>query len=80
MASAFLPGSGINVPNLRAHAYRHIVATAWLKAHPGQFRLVAHLLHDTLATVIKNYDHSKPSDGVMAWDRWLSARLPALPK
>jgi site-specific recombinase XerD len=77
MAQRYLPGTGVEVPALRAHAFRHIVATAWLRAHPGQFRLVAHLLHDTLHTVLANYDKTKPADGVQAWDDWLSGRMPA---
>jgi transcriptional regulator with XRE-family HTH domain/integrase len=40
-------------------AFRHLVATAWLKKHPGDFLTVAELLNDKLATVMDNYAHLK---------------------
>jgi len=49
----FIPGS----PGFSAHAIRPIVATDFLKNHPGQFELAANLLDDEIATVIKYYAH-----------------------
>ena len=60
---------------LHSHGFRHIVATSWLRANPGQFHTVAHILHDKLETVIKNYDHSTPEDGLRLWDGWLAGKL-----
>lgn len=41
------------------HAFRHIVATDWLKKHPNDFLTVAELLGDTVETVIREYAHLK---------------------
>ena len=54
------------------HAFRHIVATAWLRANPGDYLTVAHILHDTLETVLKNYAHNTPNDGLRLFSTWLS--------
>jgi site-specific recombinase XerD len=47
------------VTRLRGHALRHIVATDFLRRNPGQYSVIAELLHDTLETVLKNYVHGK---------------------
>ena len=44
-------------PGFRAQAFRHIIATDHLMRHPGDYLSVAKLLHDTLATVLKEYGH-----------------------
>jgi transcriptional regulator with XRE-family HTH domain len=46
------------------HAFRHIVATDYLKRQPGAFKLVSELLCDKLVTVIKEYGHTSPMDGL----------------
>lgn len=51
-------------PPFGPHAFRHIVATDYLKRSPGAFQLVAHLLNDHLQTVIKEYGHVSPMDGL----------------
>ncbi|MFT5692000.1 MAG: integrase [Oceanicoccus sp.] len=53
------------------HAVRHIVATAWLKTHPNAFLTVAHLLHDTLTTVMKNYAHLEVQGAHTTYGAWL---------
>ncbi len=53
----FIPGS----PGFSPHAFRAIVATDFLKSHPGQFELTANLLDDEIATVIKHYAHLSKS-------------------
>lgn len=50
------------------HAMRHIVATAFLKKNPGAFPLVAELLNDTLATVMREYGHLAHNDGFRAYE------------
>lgn len=52
------------LPGFGPHAIRHIVATDYLKRYPGAYKLVAHLLNDTLETVIKEYGHVSPQDGL----------------
>ena len=53
MTRNFIPDS----PGFSPHAIRAIVATDFLKSHPGQFELAANLLDDEVATVIKHYAH-----------------------
>jgi integrase len=45
------------------HAFRHLVATTWLRMQPGSYQRVAVLLHDTLETVLKTYGHMTVSAG-----------------
>jgi len=54
-------------PGLGPHAFRHLVATAYLKQCPGEYPHVAKLLHDRLETVLKNYAHLSIEDGVSRW-------------
>lgn len=46
------------------HGFRHIIATDHLRRHPGDYLTVATLLHDKLETVLKNYAHLGPADGL----------------
>ena len=62
----------------RAHAFRHIIATAWLRAHPKDYLTVAHILHDSLRTVLDNYAHDKPGDGLELYNEWLSTKIPPI--
>ncbi|MDN3918730.1 hypothetical protein [Roseateles violae] len=48
------------------HGFRHIIATDHLRRNPGDCLTVATLLHDKLETVLKNYAHLKPADGLRA--------------
>jgi len=41
------------------HGVRHLVATDFLNKSPSNFRGVAHLLNDSIETVLKNYDREK---------------------
>jgi hypothetical protein len=45
-------------------AFRHIIATDYIKAHPNGFSAVAGILHDTLETVTKNYGHVNSGDWI----------------
>lgn len=51
-------------PGFGPHAFRHIVATDYLKRYPGAYKLVADLLCDRLDTVIKEYGHTSAQDGL----------------
>lgn len=53
LTARFVPGS----PGIRPHAFRHLVATAFLRENPGAFELVAEILNDELDTVLKAYAH-----------------------
>ena len=51
-------------PGFGAHAFRHIIATDYLKRYPGAYKMVADLLCDRLDTVIKEYGHTSAQDGL----------------
>lgn len=51
------------------HAFRHLVATDWLRRFPTDYLTVANLLNDKIETVIKNYSHLKLDD---SFDRYES--------
>lgn len=68
----------IDTFGIRTHAFRHIIATAWLRAHPKDYLTVAHILHDTLKTVLDNYAHHKPSDGLGPYNEWLATKMAPL--
>lgn len=57
-------GLRVGKPGFAPHAFRHIVATDYLKRFPGAFKLVADLLCDQLETVMKEYGHTSPMDGL----------------
>ena len=63
--------------SFRPHAFRHIVATDYLKRFPGAFKLVSELLCDKLETVIKEYGHTSPRDGLNLHYKAASAELEA---
>ena len=69
ITSRFLP----NCPGFRAQAMRHLVATAWLKSHPGDYVRVAHMLNDSLETVLRVYGHLETRETLADWGEWLSA-------
>lgn len=51
-------------PAFGPHAFRHIVASDYLKRYPGAYNLVAYLLNDSLQTVIAEYGHISADDGL----------------
>jgi integrase/transcriptional regulator with XRE-family HTH domain len=68
LTSRYIPGS----PGFGPHAVRHLVATAWLREHPGDFLTVSELLNDTLETVLKNYAHLRRDDSFARYDDYLN--------
>ena len=52
------------MPAFGPHAFRHIVASDYLKRYPGAYNLVAYLLNDSLATVIAEYGHISANDSL----------------
>ncbi len=67
----------IEMSGFRSHAFRHIVATAWLRDNPGDYLTVARMLHDDLHTVLANYEHSSPDHGLKRYAEWLRPMLTA---
>jgi len=57
------------------HAFRHIIATHYLKRHPGNYPLVAQILHDRLSTVMQAYGHLQVGDGLDAWAETVQAHI-----
>jgi len=69
VTSRYLPDS----PGFRAQAVRHLVATAWLKEHPGDYVRTAHMLFDSLETTLRVYGHLETRETLADWGEWLSA-------
>lgn len=63
------------IDGFRSHAFRHIVATAWLKANPGDYLTVALILHDKLDTVLENYAHLAPHDAFSRYSSWMVGQM-----
>lgn len=61
------------VTRLGPHAVRHIVASDFLKKNPGKFVALAGLLHDALATVLKNYAHGQLENAFNAHEEHLES-------
>lgn len=53
------------------HAYRHIIATDWLKNHPDSYLIVADILHDKIETVIKDYSHLRQEGSLKRYHAYL---------
>lgn len=64
LTKKYIPGC----PGFGPHAIRHLVATNWLKRHPGDFLTVAELLNDSLATVLTSYAHLKRDDSFSKYE------------
>jgi integrase len=47
--------------SVRAHAFRHITASRFLKLNPGQYQACADLLADSVETVMKHYAYHDAS-------------------
>ncbi len=50
------------LPGFGPHSCRHIVATDFLRRHPGQYTRLAKLLNDKLSTVLRVYAHESFDD------------------
>jgi site-specific recombinase XerD len=69
ITSQYLPNS----PGFRAHSMRHLVTTAWLIEHPRDYVRAAHMLFDSLQTVLRVYGHLETGETLADWGKWLSA-------
>lgn len=74
ITKAFVPGS----PGFGIHAFRHIIATDYIKNNPNGFQVVANILHDKLETVLQAYAHLKVSDGFSHWSYYLEGQVSAV--
>ena len=45
----------LGIPGLQPHMMRHVLATLWLAAHPGDYATIAAFLGDSITTVEKFY-------------------------
>jgi integrase len=67
-SQCFIPGcSGFG-----AHGCRHIVATEWIKNHPGAYAIAAVMLHDSEQVVKETYDWCEPKDKAIFWQDYLT--------
>jgi len=76
LTRVLIPGSGGFGP----HAFRHLVATDWLRRNPNDFLTVAELLNDTLQVVMSTYAHLKQDDALTRHSNQLNDILPAYMK
>lgn len=60
LATSYIPESA----GFGGYAFRHIIATDWLKTYPRDYMLVALILHDKLDTVVAEYNHLEAEDGM----------------
>lgn len=58
------------------HSFRHIIATDYLRHNPNGFQVVADILHDKLATVLKVYAHLDVADGMNVFYSYLEKEFP----
>ena len=58
-------------PGFGAHAFRHLVATDWLRKNPNDYLTVAELLNDRIGTVIKHYAHLKKDQSFDRYENYV---------
>lgn len=71
LTKKFIP----DCPGFGPHAFRHIIATEYIKNNPNGFQVAANILHDKLTTVLKAYAHLKVSDGFSFWTAYLDNQI-----
>lgn len=54
--------SSVTKQGFGPHAFRHIIATGYIKTHPNGYQVVAGILHDRLTTVLNEYAHLQSAD------------------
>ena len=57
------------------HAFRHLIATDWLKKNPNDFYTVANLLNDSIEVVIKHYAHLKKEVSFQRYGNYINSQL-----
>jgi integrase len=64
-----------NCPGFGLHAFRHLVATEYIKNNPAGYAIAAAILHDKEETVRKNYAWVMPADKFGFWNDYVSELL-----
>jgi integrase len=62
-------------PGFSLHAFRHLVATEYIKNNPAGYAIAAAILHDKEETVRKNYAWVLPADKFGFWNDYVSTLL-----
>lgn len=68
----------LGVPDLKPHLMRHVAATLWLAAHPGDYATVAAFLCDSVKTVEKFYARGEGAAAARLFAEVLEALDPTL--
>ncbi|MGF6976583.1 integrase [Paraburkholderia sp. JPY465] len=58
-------------PGFGPHAFRHLVATDYLRKHPNDFLTVTVLLNDRLETVLKAYAHLRQDESFDRYEAYM---------
>lgn len=61
-------------PGFSLHAFRHLVATEYIKNNPGGYAVAAAVLHDKEETVRRSYAWVVPADKFFFWNQYLDAQ------
>jgi len=59
----------IETPGFGTHAFRHLVASDYLRKHPNDYLTVAVLLNDKLETVLSAYAHLRQDESFVKYER-----------
>lgn len=62
-------------PGFSLHAFRHLVATEYIKNNPAGYAIAAAILHDKDKTVRQNYAWVMPADKFGFWNDYVSTLL-----
>jgi len=62
-------------PGFGIHAFRHLVATEYIKNNPAGYAIAAAILHDLEETVRRNYAWVLPADKFGFWNDYVSILL-----
>lgn len=65
-------------PGFGLHAFRHLVATEYIKNNPAGYAIAAAILHDREETIKKNYAWVVPADKFIFWNLYVDKLLEAL--
>lgn len=60
-------------PGFGPHAFRHLVATNWLRQNPNDYLTVAELLNDSLNVVLANYAHLRKDDSFGRYETYINS-------
>jgi integrase len=71
LSQRFIP----DCPGFSIHAFRHLVATEYIKNNPAGYAIAAAILHDREETVRKNYAWVMPADKFGFWNDYVSTLL-----